>query len=907
MAFSKKARAQVVHPNWGEQNWSNFVDQNRDKLATGPYRTASSSPNLIAQASEILGETFDPKNYLLTHATIVASVEVEDVPNVKLGRQQELGRHVNRRWADYRIRPDCDIYINNNHDAWSREVLLKSYRTFVGAHNFCEHVQIEEQSKGRIIDAVARDIGNSVYVDILVATNLKHASLINDIKSGRMSTMSMGCFLAGTQVTMGNGTRVAIEEIVPGDLVLTHKGRVREVLNKQIRMYRGELRYIKAVGVPSAIRATQNHGFHVLRAPSVCACGCREALPTTGTLTRRMTRRFKTGHDKRLYNPNNTYLLEEARQRKEAVASLKDWTFEKIRADELRIGDFLAFPRSVGGLAEGWTTGKSRLIGYFLAEGSFLKRSGEATEIQFNFSMGEKETYVQEVVDLLRQEFPNANTPWVQDRPERNTCVVHLAGREVASWFYQHCGEYSHGKRMSQEVMALPVEFHRHLVGAWINGDGTFGAANKTLSGTTVSYDLACQLHQLLARCGIFARMTCQQDGQHIEVAQAVGSDWAPNPDTGKRPAITLVMSLTGQEPLRGFSDKVGQKTQAEQQLRVLDDYTIFPITDIQSDWYEGLVYNMEVDEDHTYVVEGVTVYNCSVTETQCTKCGHVAADETEMCEHVKYQKGNYEFDAQGRKYRIAELCGHRDLDPTGGVHFIEASWVAVPAFQGAVMRNILQPETLNLSTHNQMRSVFASPAAPPPEWVAGDTVEKVASEVQASFPPPPPPPPGGMDMGMPGAPGAPGGDQEKDPLDEIAKDLESFVLNKLKKSLRDKMKDKAQEDAMGGNGELGTSTGDDLVKQGAQKNEYLSTIDTIFKLSSSDVEMVDWIARYHNDVGIKISRDIYRTALRAGSTEKHGNLEAYLVYCGRVLGRQPTTGEAKTLIRLGQILSLRK
>ena len=63
-----------------------------------------------------------------------------------------------------------------------------AYPTFVGGHNFQEHVQIEEQSKGRIIDAVARDIGDSLYVDILVATHRKHAALVQDIQAGKMAT-----------------------------------------------------------------------------------------------------------------------------------------------------------------------------------------------------------------------------------------------------------------------------------------------------------------------------------------------------------------------------------------------------------------------------------------------------------------------------------------------------------------------------------------------------------------------------------------------------------------------------------------------------------------------------------------------------------------------------------------------
>jgi uncharacterized OB-fold protein len=918
MAFLKKANAAVTHPNWGPQNWVRFVEEHdRELVGRGKTRTASGSPNLVAQASEILKQEFDPKNFLLTHATIVASVDTDEVSNVRLGTVSEFGHNVNRKWANFRVRPQCDIYINNNNDCWSRPVLLKSYRTFVGAFNFCEHVQIEEQSKGRIIDAVARDIGDSVYADILIATDRRHASLVRDIESGRMSTLSMGCFLEGAQVSMADGTRVAIEDVAPGDLVITHRGRAREVLNKQIKPYRGEMRHIQAVGVSSTIRATANHGFEVLRQPTVCACGCGEDLGETSTHTRAMTRRFKHGHIQRIYNSNNTYSLDEARQRKEKIAEIKSFTFEKVRADALAVGDFLCFPRvAFKGNSGGWTVGKARLVGYFLAEGSFLKRKGEPVEVQFNFSMTEKDTYVREVVDLLRQEFPEANAPWLQDRPERTTCVVHAYGRELAAWFHQHCGEYSHRKRMSTEVMGLPAEFHRHVVGAWLNGDGTFGKDNKSLSGTSCSYDLACQMHLLLVRCGVFARMECQQNGQHIEIAEAVGAGWARHVETGKRPAITLVMGMSLSHTLSDVCDKAGRRSEKEQQLRLLDDKVIFPITSIETNWHDGLVYNMEVEEDHTYLVEGVAVHNCSVTETQCTKCGNVAVDETEMCEHVRYAKGNYEFDAQGRKYRIAELCGHESLDPTGGVTFIEASWVAVPAFTGAVMRNILEPEQINAGTRERTRAVLASP---PPEWMGDEGRLKaarfdsaVAPPVDVSddtmmrrlaqFPPMPGAAPGGAPEGAPPAP------EEKDPLEELEEKLEKTVLDRVKKRIEKKLRQE-DDDAEGSSSELETSTNENINHQAALRRRaaLINGADALVRIARSDVELLDGLARLNQSHGVRISRDLYRAVLRVGSTDGQPSLEKYLSLCAGVLGRKPTTGEAKTMVRLGRILSLRK
>ncbi|NBR66081.1 MAG: hypothetical protein EBT79_02175, partial [Actinobacteria bacterium] len=423
VAFRRYANAVVTHSLASQAGWE------RVRRAGGP-RIASASRDLVAQASEILKGRLDPDRYLLSHATIVCSVDTDPTPNVRLGKVEEGGRTVNRRWGNYLITPNCSKYVNNNGDAWTRPVLMKAYRTFVGAHNFLEHVQVEDLSKGRIIDAVPRDVGESLYIDILVATDRKHTDLIADIESGKLGAMSMGCFLPGTQVSLADGRRIAIEDVVLDEMVLTHKGRARKVLNKQIRHGRWGIRRINAVGVPSEIVSTDNHPFFVVR----------------------------------------------------------DGEAVEVRADELTLGDALLRP---------------------------------------------------------------------------------------------------------------------------------------------------------------------------------------------------------GHDPAR--------------------------VSYIESESYTGWVYDMEVEEDHSYVVEGVAVHNCNVEHTTCTQCGNVAVDETEMCEHVRYQKLNKYFDNTGKQRIISELCGHESEDPTGGVTFIEASWVANPAFTGAVMRNILSPTEVSPDMVRQANRVLA---APPRRWI---------------------------------------------------------------------------------------------------------------------------------------------------------------------------------------------
>ncbi len=197
MAMMRYANAAVLHPGYvGEQGVNAW-----DKVRTAARRNGNVSVNLIEQASEIFEDQFDPSKFLLTHATIVASVDVFEPPGTKRGSVIDNGFRVNRKYGDYRIKSGCDKFINNNQDAWSRGVLVKSYRTFVGAHNFVEHVQIEDLSKGRIIDSAARDIGDSVYVDILIATAREHTDLIKAIESGKLATLSMGCTVDGTVCT----------------------------------------------------------------------------------------------------------------------------------------------------------------------------------------------------------------------------------------------------------------------------------------------------------------------------------------------------------------------------------------------------------------------------------------------------------------------------------------------------------------------------------------------------------------------------------------------------------------------------------------------------------------------------------------------------------------------------------
>lgn len=243
MAFRKTANAAIVKPAISMAAW----DDVRSKAQ------ALGSPFQKREASKVGLQKYNPNQFMFSHCTIIASVDTEDTKTL-LGKQMVDGFEIDRRYSDYFITPETSKFINNNFDSWERKLLLATFRTFIGGENYVEHLQIPELSKGKIIDAAARDIGESVYVDILVATDLKHKPLINAIKTGQLQTLSMGCSV--THTTCSKCGNVAEDEIqlcnhiryMKGNSFLDGLGKTRKIaeLCGHITAEPGSVKFIEA-------------------------------------------------------------------------------------------------------------------------------------------------------------------------------------------------------------------------------------------------------------------------------------------------------------------------------------------------------------------------------------------------------------------------------------------------------------------------------------------------------------------------------------------------------------------------------------------------------------------------------------------------------------------------------------
>ena len=158
-------------------------------VCPGKWVDKKVAPNRIKVAKEVIAK-YDPSQWLLSHASIMASVDV-DLADPK------------DKKSDYLIKPEYSIFVNNNGDSWERELLRAASKSFLGADNYIEHCQISELSKGKVIDVALREVPfikdqdgkdlTTLYVDILIATNRKHKDIVDKISGGEYCALSMGC------------------------------------------------------------------------------------------------------------------------------------------------------------------------------------------------------------------------------------------------------------------------------------------------------------------------------------------------------------------------------------------------------------------------------------------------------------------------------------------------------------------------------------------------------------------------------------------------------------------------------------------------------------------------------------------------------------------------------------------
>ena len=594
--------------------------------------------------------------------------------------------------------------VNDNGDAFSERELIKATPTFVGVPVFCNHQNDDiEKARGIVIHSWYDKPKGGIFI-IARVDRTAWPSLARGIEQG----IVIGCFPPGAKVLMEDGTEKNIIDVEIGDSVITGKGNIKKVVNKKSRKENSKLLNIFVAGIKDPITCTENHHIVSYQLPQVCLCGCGIELPETvyrNTHVKHFNRKFKNGHNNRKQTVSHNHI-------------------QKIKAKELIETDLLIEPISKDNSKDNFVTvDEAFLIGLFLAEGSFEKRNDVRHSAIFSFAHTELETLASICEDKLASVFSDhRNKPTVNFYPKASQSRVNLYGKDVAKWFYDMCGEYSDGKKLHPNLLRLGGEKTAALIAGYMEGDGY--TINKRSCGcATVSKDLASQLRYLLRKINIRTRYRIRKENNYTFGYKDVYE-------------ITFGMSTIPEVLRKHLIYKNPNKSLAKKaSWHDFDDYVLRKIKKIEEIKYNGYVYDLEIEDDHTYCVNHIAVSNssmgCSVTASCCSICHNCAATADDYCSCVKERKnkkisgkikceyhnssmkiegyedvcpicGSKKGESKTNEYKEAQIYEHNF-----GIKFIEDSFVVNPACHDCLVEEIFNKSEFEKKVASVRDKVF--------------------------------------------------------------------------------------------------------------------------------------------------------------------------------------------------------
>ncbi len=457
------------------------------------------------------------------------------------------------------------------------------------------------------------------------------------------------CLGPETEILMADGSVKSIGEVVPGDMVITHRGRPRRVTRVYKRPYEGPLVHVTINGCPRVLRMTPNH----------------PCLAMHYQATEKARRKYggKYFFDKPQYNHGLAWISAEdlhvqdvlaiPRRCTEPPAVIYDllgnvphyrtdgtwlWANESARHQNPETyhdlaGRFHTTPPPIGTIGtgrrrvqddlqvQGQTCLKTsacgqpapahrtrryvsldgrlmRLLGYYAAEGHL---AGVANERRLCFGFHQNETaYHEDVIRLIEGVFGYDGASIVPGGRGRRGVSVLIRSHALARFFETLIPGVAATRRISPEVFDQPPDLVREfIVGAW-RGDGS-GDRDGRVGYKTASPALAYQMADMLIRLGFMPSMS-----RHVPK----NPRWTP----------TYYVRLSGAQRAR-FADlfpEIPMQTPSperfytKQRVWADEQYVYTTVKDVAVVHEALQVYNLEVEEDESYVANRVAVHNCT-------------------------------------------------------------------------------------------------------------------------------------------------------------------------------------------------------------------------------------------------------------------------------------------------------
>lgn len=429
--------------------------------------------------------------------------------------------------------------------------------------------------------------------------------------AGKVGGQLSSCFPAETFITTNNGRKM-IKDIEVGDKVLSHTGEYREVKELHVRQNSDEkLIEISLQGHPDILRATPEHPILTLidknddRRMSELSEGVTTNIGWVQAKHLKPKDYVVIGQNK----------ISHTKTQLDIYSMLKkDFDVEDVdglvyvrraRARKGLKGQVSSYSKQINPIASSinidYDFGK--FIGLYLADGYVMREKREndslvSRGVSFTFNSNTDIKSIEFIENYVKDIFKISTHRKVNKDGSTNV-IIHstLLGNIV----YQLVGTDFDKKIIHTDFYDFGSDFAEGLVTGVFMGDGTTTRHGVKLQLTNP--ELIKQIYEFMVAIKLYPshRTALTKSGRIAGILEL-------NIKTRKEEDFALQVSKKPEMIVKRANTDKQQYTYS-----TVDGYIVKRITKVSTITHSNNVYNLDVEDDHTYVANGVVVHNCFI------------------------------------------------------------------------------------------------------------------------------------------------------------------------------------------------------------------------------------------------------------------------------------------------------
>lgn len=425
--------------------------------------------------------------------------------------------------------------------------------------------------------------------------------------------MEYMCFKKDTEIITNTGIK-KICNVRTGDLVLTHKGRFRKVTEILKNNYSGQVIDYKTWGYNKNCVVTSNHPYWIdgnnweeissienetklANLKELNNKKCIDLRDYVSDFTERNNKIFPRTSQTKLSNDQVREIVE-SNEHKKTLAAKHDVCLATI----YQVKNKNSIPKTAIPYNLSLDFDFGLIVGYYAAEGS-VGAKGKATCFSLDgHTNNSLEFYVKQLTSAV------GKVLGIQPKQYKNGSVVNVTinQRLFAEFIKKVCPGTATNKVINPDLLFSNEEFMKGIIIGYFNGDGHVSSNSATVKASSASIDLISQIRLILSYFGV----TTSFNYKPID-------DYGFIYDRKVKLNDQYIIEMHGANAAKFrklfYNQKI--KCQPSRKYNNNGESSLFTLREKKELSYSGQVFNLEVEEDHSYSLLTATVHNCKFAD----------------------------------------------------------------------------------------------------------------------------------------------------------------------------------------------------------------------------------------------------------------------------------------------------